>query len=91
MPEDRARSLSAFRGPKMDGPWRRPLWLHEAFVKAKPRASRDYARPCGPHVVRPRAGALRALHVDPRRSPALTGTCPGTLPGSAHAAGEEQP
>jgi len=27
---------------------------------------------------------------DPRRNPALTGTCPGTLPLSANAAGVEQ-
>jgi uncharacterized membrane protein len=45
----------------------------------------------GLHVVRPRGGALRALHVDPRRSPALTGTCPATLPLSANAAGDERP
>ena len=36
------------------------------------------------------AGRRRALHVGPRRSPALTGTCPGTLPLSANAAEVEQ-
>jgi hypothetical protein len=42
-------------------------------------------------VVGPRAGALRALHVDLHRSPTLTGTCPGTPALSANAAGVEQP
>ncbi|HLI38837.1 MAG TPA: hypothetical protein VKV80_16080, partial [Streptosporangiaceae bacterium] len=32
------------------------------------------------NVVRPRADALRALHVDSRRVPALTDGCPGKSP-----------
>ena len=55
-----------------------------------PRASRFYAGPCEPHVVRPRAGALRALHVTPPQ-PGIDWRLPGTLPLSANAAGEEQP
>jgi hypothetical protein len=40
------------------------------------RASRGYAGGVtGGNVVRPRADALRALNVDPRRVPALTGGC----------------
>ena len=35
----------------------------------------------GLNVVRPRASALRALHVDPAAVPALTGTYPGETPG----------
>jgi hypothetical protein len=48
------------------------------------RASRAYAAPCGLNVVRPRAGALRALHVDPAAA-LLWPAAPGRrrLPGAA--------
>jgi hypothetical protein len=41
-------------------------------------AAEDTPGLTGVNVVRPRAAALRALHVDPAAAPAFTGTYPGS-------------
>ena len=72
-------------------PLPKPAFAASESMTGVPRTSGDCARPCGLYVVRLRADALPAPRVDPRRSLALTGTCPGTLPLSANAAGVERP
>ncbi len=46
-------------------------------MTAIPGPAGGYAAPCGLNVVRPRAGALRALHVDPRRGTGVNWHLPG--------------